>query len=70
MALTTVLNVILAIGVVVMVVAPLAWAIVRERREHPVARTAEAPSAPQRGPQPSAPDRRGARPRYKPVAGV
>ena len=69
MALTTVLNIILAIGVVVMVVAPLAWAILRERREHAIP-VAAAPAAPQPKPEPSEPGRRGSRPRYKTVVGV
>lgn len=34
MALTAILNVILAIGVLAIVVTPLAWAIITQRRDH------------------------------------
>jgi hypothetical protein len=64
-----VLDVVLAIGVIAMVVAPLAWAIRTQQRDvpHPVA--APSPAAPPPDPKPSEPSRRGSKPAYKPLAG-
>lgn len=72
MTLTTVLNVVLSIGVIAMVVAPLVWAILTQQRDHPRPVAAEAPVAHSPDPEatePTEPSRRGSRSAYKPVVG-
>jgi hypothetical protein len=60
---TAILNVILALGVIVMVVAPLVWAIFTQHRDH--ARPATTDGAPARSPRPQ--PRRASPPSYRPV---
>ncbi len=66
MILTAILNAILAVGVIVMVVTPLVWAILTQHRDHPcpaaTARTAARPPSPE-------PRRPSSQPRREPVAG-
>lgn len=69
MILTTILNVGLAIGVLVIVVTPLVWVILTQRRDRPRPVAAEAPAVQPQGPQPSEPSGRGSQPVYKPVIG-
>ncbi len=64
MTTTAILNVILALGVIVMVVAPLVWAILTQHRDRPRLATIDAASAPQ--PQPQS-RRRAPQPSYTPV---
>jgi hypothetical protein len=68
MTLTTVLNLVLAIGVIVMVVTPLAWAILTQSRDDPRSAVAEGPALEPPDPQPSEPTRREAQPKSKAVA--
>jgi hypothetical protein len=69
MALTIVLNVVLAIGVIAMVVTPLAWAILTQHRDHLRPMAAPRSAAQPADPQPSGPARRGSQRAYKPVVG-
>ncbi len=64
MASTLIVNVILCIGVIVMVVAPLVWAILTQHRDRPRLATIDAASAPQ--PQPQS-RRRAPQPSYEPA---
>ena len=66
MTLTVIVNAILVVGVTVMVVAPLMWAILTQHRDHPG--TAATDSATMPAPQ-SRGRRHAARPQYNPVAG-
>jgi hypothetical protein len=52
MILTAILNAILALGVIVMVVTPLVWAILTQHRDHP--RSAATDGGPARVPQSAA----------------
>ncbi len=63
---TAILNAILALGVIVMVLAPLVWAILTQHRDHP--RSAANESATMRPPTPE-PRRRSSQPQRKPVIG-
>lgn len=60
---TAILNVILALGVIVMVVTPLVWAILTQHRDHPTTRVATRATARPVRPQPMP------RPSYKSVTG-
>ena len=66
MILTVVFNAILAVGVIVMVVTPLVWAILTQHRDHP--RPAATDAATMDAPQ-SRERRHAARPHYQPVVG-
>jgi hypothetical protein len=66
MILTAILNAILALGVIVMVVTPLVWAILTQHRDHPL--PAATDGGPARAPQ-SDDRRRAPRQQYTPVAG-
>ncbi|HSP64973.1 MAG TPA: hypothetical protein VLO10_02170 [Candidatus Deferrimicrobium sp.] len=66
MIMTAVINAILALGVFVMVVTPLVWAIVTQHHDHP--RRAAADGATVRRTEPRKP-RHVDRPEYKPVVG-
>jgi hypothetical protein len=61
---TAILNGILALGVIVMVVIPLVWAILTQHRDHPRPAAAEGPN--ERAPL-SGDRRRAPRPQYKPA---
>jgi hypothetical protein len=63
---TAILNLILALGVTVMVVTPLAWAILSQHRDHPHPARTDATTA--RASQ-SDDGRRAPRPQQRPVAG-
>ncbi len=64
MTTTAILNVILALGVIVMVIAPLVWAILTQHRDHPWLVVTDGAS----GRQPQAqPRQRTSRPSYRPV---
>jgi hypothetical protein len=66
MILTAILNAILAVGVIVMVVTPLAWAILAQHRDHPGPATTDGATVT----APHSRDRRhAARPQAKPVVG-
>jgi ABC-type glycerol-3-phosphate transport system permease component len=66
MILTAILNAILVLGVIVMVITPLVWAILTQHLDHPwLAATHRAPGlSPDRQPR-----RRAPQPSYKPVTG-
>jgi hypothetical protein len=66
MTLMAVFNAILAVGVTVMVVTPLVWAILTQHRDHP--RPAATEAATMDAPQ-SRERQHTARPHYQPVAG-
>lgn len=63
---TAILNIVLALGVIVMVVTPLVWAILTQHRDRP--RIAAIDSA-GTSPQNHQPRRRAAQPSYRPLAG-
>ena len=63
---TAILNVVLASGVFVMVVAPLVWAILTQHRDHP--RPPAADRSTVRSPQPY-PRHPSSQPRHEPVVG-
>jgi hypothetical protein len=71
MILTITLTAIAALGVSVMVIAPLAWAIVTQRRDWPDTATdgGHRRPGPSPGPSPGSPRRRHGTARYKPVSG-
>lgn len=63
---TAIFNAILAVGVIVMVVTPLVWAILTQHRDHPrQAATAGATMRARQGRE----RRRDPRPQYKPLEG-
>lgn len=66
-----IVNGILALGVIVMVVAPLVWAILTQHRDRPGVAAVTGVEAPRPQDRPSATrDRRsGSRPSYKPLTG-
>jgi hypothetical protein len=66
MTLTLILTAILSLGVAVMVITPLVWAIATQRHDRPAVAMHGA-AAPQRASQ--AARRRTSRPQYKPVGG-
>lgn len=63
---TTILNAVLALGVIVMVVAPLVWAILTQHRDHLQPAATDGATARPLHPQPST---RAPQPNYKPVVG-
>ena len=74
MATTAILNIILALGVIVMVVAPLVWAIRTQHRDHAVltadaAVTETVTTGTAHRPYTGIERRRRPRPHYKPVVG-
>ncbi len=66
MIMTAIINAILAVGVIVMVVTPLVWAILTQHHDHP--RLAATDGATVRTPQPRKPRHTG-RPQYEPDVG-
>ncbi len=63
---TTILNIVLALGVIVMVVAPLVWAILTQHRDRPQLAVTDAATARTPHPQPRT---RSRQPSYEPVGG-
>lgn len=66
MVLTGIVNVLLAVGVIVMVVAPLVWAILTQHRDHQRVATADGRTGHTYGGRVR---RRTTRPQYRPVTG-
>ena len=66
MIMPAIINTILAVGVIVMVVTPLVWAILTQHHDHP--RLAATDGATVRTTEPRKP-RHAERPEYKPVVG-
>ena len=66
MILTAILNLIFAVGVIVMVLTPLMWAILTQHRDRP--RPTAAARTPVRSPEPQ-PRRPSSQPRHEPVVG-
>ena len=66
MVMTAILNAIAGLGVTVMVIAPLVWAILTQHRDHPG--RAQPDGGPARAPQSQSRQRR-RRPRYTSAAG-
>lgn len=69
MVLTAIINIVLAIGVLVMVITPLAWAIRTQRRDDPTPVAAGRPAEDPPGPGTREPSRGGSQPAYHPVVG-
>jgi hypothetical protein len=66
MILTAIFNAILALGVIVMVVTPLVWAILTQHDDHPQQAAVHRAPAPSPAPQPRS---RARQPIHKPVTG-
>jgi hypothetical protein len=67
--LTIVINLVLAVGVLVMVITPLAWAILTQQRDGPTPVAARNPAEQPPDPRPGEPNRRGSQRAYEPVVG-